>query len=650
MFATPLIPRRVLFGNPDRTAARISRDGRRLAYLAAVDGVLEVWVGDLTTAADGSLAFDAASARPVTQDRGRGVRDFSWTHSPGHLIYVQDLGGDENWHVLVVDLEAGTTRDLTPIAGVQAQLSGLSAKRPHELAVGLNDRDAQWHDLHTIDIRTGERTLVLRNDRFVDVTLDDDFRPRFGLEALPTGARRLHRFLADGATEPWGDIGPDDELTTHMAGLTADGATAYLFDSRGRNTSAFVEVDTATGRATVVAEHPGADAEHLLQHPVTRRAQAVAFHGLRREWTTLDPAVAADFEALRGVCRGDATVTSRTTDDRTWVVVFQVDDGPARYYVWDRDGRRATFLFTARAALEGLAAGSLSRMHAFNLTARDGLTLPSYLSLPTWTDPQHTARPDHPLPMILLVHGGPWARDVWGFHPEHQWLANRGYAVLSVNYRGSTGFGKAFVNAADRQWSGTMHDDLVDAVRWAVAEGIADPARVAVVGGSYGGYAALAGLTFTPGLFACAVDIVGPSNLVTLIRSVPPYWLPLIQIFKRRVGDPDTAEGHAELMTRSPISHVAKIVRPLLIAQGANDPRVKKAESDQIADAMKTHGIPVTYVLFPDEGHGFARPVNNTAFRAVEETFLARHLGGRAEPIGDALEGSSIQFLAGDAG
>jgi len=635
---TPLIPRREFFGNPDRAAPRISRDGRRIGFLAPVDGVMEVWVGPV--AADGTV--DLAAARPVTKDRFRGIRSYAWTHSADHLVYLQDQGGDEDWHVHAVDLAAGTTRDLTPFKGVQAQIAGLSPQRPYELAIGTNDRDAKWHDLHVVDIRTGARTLLLRNDRFVDFTLDGNFRPRFALETLPTGGRRIHRFGTDGVPEPWSDVAPEDELTTHVAAVTSDGAVAYLFDSRGRDTSALVEVDVASGRSTVLAEQAGADAEHLVQHPVTWRAQAVSFHRMRHAWHPLDPAVAGDFESLRGVCRGDAAITSRTVDDRIWTVAFAVDDGPARFYLWDRNHQAAQFLFCGRTALDG---PPLARMHAFEIAARDGLSLPSYLSLPPWTDTTGRGRPDTRLPMILLVHGGPWARDVWGYHPDHQWLANRGYAVLSVNYRGSTGFGKAFLNAADREWSGKMHDDLVDAVAWAVAEGIADPKRVAIVGGSYGGYAALAGLTFTPDLFACAVDIVGPSNLVTLIRSAPAYWLPLIQIFKRRVGDPDTPEGHADLMARSPLTHVAKIARPLLIAQGANDPRVKKAESDQIAAAMKAHGIPVTYVLFPDEGHGFARPENSTAFRAIEEEFLAKHLGGRSEPVGSDLEGSSIQIL-----
>jgi dipeptidyl aminopeptidase/acylaminoacyl peptidase len=279
--------------------------------------------------------------------------------------------------------------------------------------------------------------------------------------------------------------------------------------------------------------------------------------------------------------------------------------------------------------------------------ASDGLGLVSYYTLPVQSDPDNDGKPAGPLPMVLFVHGGPWARDYWGYDPYHQWLANRGYAVLSVNFRGSTGLGKAFVNAGDHEWAGKMHQDLIDAVDWAVKEGIADPQRVGIMGGSYGGYATLVGLTFTPDKFACGVDIVGPSNLITLLSTIPPYWAPMIEIFTQRVGDHRTEEGRKLLTERSPLSRVDQIKRPLLIGQGANDPRVKQAESDQIVAAMKNHKIPVTYALFPDEGHGFARPENGMAFNAVAEVFLSRHLGGRHEAISEDIRQSSLTVPAG---
>jgi dipeptidyl aminopeptidase/acylaminoacyl peptidase len=318
-----------------------------------------------------------------------------------------------------------------------------------------------------------------------------------------------------------------------------------------------------------------------------------------------------------------------------------LDDGPVKYYRYDRPERKATFLFNNRDDLEGRP---LAKMEAVVIKSRDGLDLVSYLTLPLGRKERQ------PVPMVLDVHGGPWARDAWGFNPIHQWLANRGYAVLSVNFRGSTGFGKRFINAGNREWAGKMHNDLLDAVAWAVDQKIAEANKIAILGGSYGGYATLVGLTFTPDVFACGIDIVGPSNILTLLSTIPPYWQPMVQMFKDRVGDFTTRSGKAFLEERSPLSHVDRIERPLLIGQGANDPRVKQAESDQIVRLMKQKKIPVTYVLYPDEGHGFARPENRLSFNAVAEAFLAEHLGGRYEPVGDDFGGSSITAPSGADG
>jgi dipeptidyl aminopeptidase/acylaminoacyl peptidase len=358
----------------------------------------------------------------------------------------------------------------------------------------------------------------------------------------------------------------------------------------------------------------------------------------------LDNAIQPDLEYLKTVVDGDLDVTSRSLDDKIWTVAYTVSDGPVRFYLYDRVKKRATFLFSNRPKLDGL---KLAKMHPVLISSRDEKTLVSYLSLPPAADPGGTGRPSQPLPMVLAVHGGPWGRDGWGLNGIHQWLTSRGYAVLSVNFRGSTGFGKDFVNAGDREWAGKMHEDLLDAVEWAVKRGVADRKRVAILGASYGGYATLVGLTFTPEVFACGVDIVGPSNLKTLLSSIPPYWAPLVETFARRVGDPRTDEGRKLLIERSPLTRVGAIQRPLLIGQGANDPRVKQAESDQIVNAMKAKRLPVTYVLFPDEGHGFARPQNRLAFYAVAESFLAQHLGGVYQPIGRDFEGASITVPEG---
>jgi dipeptidyl aminopeptidase/acylaminoacyl peptidase len=418
----------------------------------------------------------------------------------------------------------------------------------------------------------------------------------------------------------------------------------YMEDSRGRDTAALFAVDLATGKSTLLAEDAKADVQNLMTCPVTGKVQAAGFTYDRQTWKVLDASIQADLDALKAVDPGELTITARTLKDDLWTVAFLSDRGPSRYYLYDRAKKKATYLFTNKKDLEGLP---LVPMHPVVIPSRDGLSLVSYLSLPRACDPTGSGKPARPVPMVLDVHGGPWARDSWGYNSQHQWLANRGYAVLSVNFRGSTGFGKKFLVAANLEWARKMHDDLLDAVDWAVKQGIADKSKVAISGGSYGGYATLVGLTFTPEVFACGVDVVGPSSLLTLLQSVPPYWKPQLDMMRKRVGDLDTEEGKKLLIERSPLTHVQKIKRPLLIGQGANDPRVKQAEADQIVKAMQENKIPVTYVLYPDEGHGFARPPNRISFYAIQEAFLAPILGGRAEPIGDALKGSTTQVPAG---
>ena len=381
-----------------------------------------------------------------------------------------------------------------------------------------------------------------------------------------------------------------------------------------------------------------------MVHPSEKTVQAVGFTYERKEWQVLDASIATDLDYLRAVEDGDLEVVSRALDDSQWIVAYLRDDGPKRFYRYEREQKRALFLFADHGQLEE---HPLARMHPVVIKSRDELDLVSYLTLPIGSDADGDGRPERPMPMILFVHGGPWGRDEWGFNPILQWLANRGYAVLSVNYRGSTGFGKGFVNASTREWGGKMHDDLIDAVQWAIEESIADPLRIAIMGGSYGGYATPAGLAFTPDTFACGVDMVGPSNLVTLLETIPPYWEPVVEMLVKRVGDHRTEEGRAFLKERSPLTYVERIRRPLLIGQGANDPKVKQAESDQIIAAMQEKNIPVTYALFPDEGHGLRRPENSIAFSAVAESFLAEMLGGRCEPIGDDFKGSSITVPVG---
>lgn len=631
--ATSLIPRRILFGNPDRALPRLSPNGEKLSYLAPMDGVLNVWVGAID---------DPGAAEPVTKDTIRGIRIYFWAYTNNHIIYLQDKGGDENWHVYSLNLSTGKTTDLTPLEGVQAQINGVSPHTPETVIVGLNDRDRQFHDLYSINIETGDRRLIEENREFAGYLIDDDYNVRFALRVTSGGGSEILRPAEKGDWELFTKIEMEDLLTTSPIGFDKTGRILYMIDSRGRDTAAMATIDLDTGEETIVAEDLRADISDMMTHPTEKHIEAVASTYERKQWQILDSSIGEDLAFLGNVADGEVDVVSRTLDDRHWIVVYLMDDGPIRCYRYDREEKKANFLFTNRNELEGLALG---KMHPVTIESRDGHQLVSYYTLPV--DSGCDGRPDQPLAMVLLVHGGPWGRDNWGYNPDHQWLANRGYAVLSVNFRGSTGLGKEFVNAGNMEWGGKMHDDLVDAVQWAIDKGIADPRRVAIMGGSYGGYATLVGLTFTPDNFACGVDIVGPSNLMTLLESFPPYWQPQIEVFATRVGDHRTEEGRALLNARSPLYYVDRIKRPLLIGQGANDPRVKRAESDQIVAAMQEKDIPVTYVLYTDEGHGFASPENTLSWAAVTEAFLARYLGESFEPIGDDLDGSSITVPAG---
>jgi dipeptidyl aminopeptidase/acylaminoacyl peptidase len=439
-------------------------------------------------------------------------------------------------------------------------------------------------------------------------------------------------------------VGLEDSLTTNPAGFTADGKTLYWIDSRGRNTAALIAQDVATGATTVLAESPKADIGGTLQNPKTLKIEAYQAEYLKPEWTPLDKDIGATLDWLKFKLGASPIVQDRTEADDKWLVTADKVVEPLSLYLFDRKAGSLTKLYTGRPDLIGTP---LVQMWPVEIKARDGLILPSYLTLPAGADANRDGKSDHPVPMVLFVHGGPWGRDNYGYDPYAQWLANRGYAVLQVNFRASTGFGKNFISAGNLQWGKKMQDDLTDSVDWAIANGVTTADKVAIMGGSYGGYATLAGVTLTPDKYACGVDIVGPSNLFTLLQTIPPYWESGKQQFYQRMGNPTTEDGRALLKSVSPLTYADKISRPLLIGQGANDPRVNKRESDQIVAAMNAKKIPVTYVLFPDEGHGFARPQNNIAFNAVAENFLQTCLGGRSEPIGDALKGSSIQVLNG---
>jgi len=594
-----------------------------MCYLAPDEGVLNVWLRTVGKDHD----------RAITRDRGRGIREYFWSEDARYVLYIQDRAGDENWHLHAVDPASGEDRDLTPFAGVRVEGVHTDHSFPGQILLGMNQRDPAAMDIYRCDLASGVLTMEAQNPGdYVSWMPDHTFQVRAAMAALEDGGYKL--LLRNGSEEfaPFMTWGPEDQQ--QVVGFTPDNRGLYLEDSAGVNTTQLYEVDIATRERKVIANDPTVDLGPVMIHPTGHYPQAVGWSKDRLRWKALDPSLEADFVALEKVHPGQFDIASRDRADRTWLVVFGADTDPARYYAWDRATKTAQFLFAARPALEQY---TLSPMRAVVIKARDGLDLVCYLTIPASSRASAVdslaGGESKNLPMILNVHGGPWVRDSWGYHPEAQWFANRGYACLQVNYRGSTGFGKNFVNAGNREWGAKMHDDLLDAVNWAIAEGVADPARVVVYGGSYGGYAALSGAAFTPDVFAAAVDIVGPSNLMTLLNSIPPYWAPALAMFRVRVGDKETEREFLE--SRSPLFKADQIRIPMLIAQGANDPRVKQAEAEQIVNALRAKGKEVDYLLFPDEGHGFARPENRMAFYAAAEQFLARHIGGRAEPPTD---------------
>ena len=635
----PLIERTKLFGNPSKTGGRISPDGKWLSWIAPRDGVLNIWIAP-TAQPNG--------ANPLTAEKLRPIRSYFWSPDSKSILFVNDKGGDENFLLYGVDIATGVQRTLTPFEKTRVQVINISRVVKDRILLGINNRDPRWHDLYNLDLASGKLTLVLQNDGgYAGYLADEQLVPRLAAKTTADGGQAFYR-IVNGKVEatPFATIGLDDSLTTTPAGFTTDGKTLYWLDSRGRDTAALVAQDVATGKETVVAQDPRADIGGILADPKTGKVQAWAINYLRNDWVSRHPAVAKDLAWLKSRLKGDIMVTSQTDADDFWTVGVDPVTAPSATYLYDRKAHALKQLYVTRPELVG---APLVPMYPETIPARDGLTLVSYLTLPAGADPDGDGKPDHPVPMVLFVHGGPWARDTYGYASWHQWLANRGYAVLSVNYRGSTGFGKKFISAGNLQWGRKMHDDLLDAVAWAVKQGVTTADKVAIAGGSYGGYATLAGVAFTPDTFRCGVDIVGPSNLFTLLQTIPPYWEAGKQQFYQRMGNPTTEEGKALLHERSPLFMADRIKVPLLIGQGQNDPRVNVRESQQIVDAMKAKNIPVTYVVFPDEGHGFARPENNIAFNAIAENFLQPCLGGRAEPIGDALKPSSAQVREGAA-
>jgi dipeptidyl aminopeptidase/acylaminoacyl peptidase len=621
-----LIPREILFGNPERSNPQISPDGKYLAYLAPdKDNVMQLWVRTLYGKDD----------RRLTDEKKRGIRYYTWTYENAQLIFAQDTDGDENWQLYLVGMASGAIRNLTPYKGVQSRVVALDPGYPGEILIAMNLRNRRFHDVYRVDLRTGETVMAVRNGgRQVWWIADAHFKARImttvGATMVRDSERRPWKTLRNWQTAEFGNL----------FGFSRDEKTFYMGGTPDENTSALLAIDLSSGKQSVIAHDPEYDLDDVFMHPATREVQAVSFYRDKLEWQVLDPSIAEDFAALKNLRAGEFSVIHahgnpalpsrnlgrRDLRDKIWLVSYSTDDGSVYHYAYERDSKRATFLFSERPKLEKL---KLAAMRPIAYPSRDGLTVHGYLTLPRGV-------PAKNLPSVLLVHGGPWARDQWGYYDAVQWLANRGYAVLQPNYRGSTGYGRKFVVAGYKEWGGKMHDDLVDGAGWLIKEGIADPKKIAIMGASYGGYATLAGLTLTPDLFAAGVSRVGISNLLTFFQTYPSYWSPYTPAMMRRVGNPKTEEEL--LKTRSPLFFVDRVQAPLLIAHGQNDVRVVINESEQMVEAMRKAGKAVDYVVYGDEGHSLTRPENKFHFYAKAEEFLAKHLGGRFEPEG-ALAG-----------
>ena len=628
-----LMPRRILFGDPAYADVKISRDGKFISWLAPFEDVVNIWLAPVD---------DILAARPLTRTKGRPIDLHWWMPDGGHILFVNDENGDENFHLFAVAPNTGNLRDLTPLPGIRVNNVAFSPDAPGRLVAWINDRDPRWHDLHEIDLTTGVRKLVWENTQnFNDVGVDWQLQARYAHSTTPDGGTQFWR-IDGGEAAAWISAAFEDKLTTWPINFNRAGTHLYMRTSVGRDTSALARVDWRDRSETIISESPRGDFAGLITNPQTGEVDAAFIESARREVTYATPEIAADLDMIQERFGGlEFDVKSQTADNLQWIVQTLSPEQPSVFYRLDRVARSLSEIFTARPALKSYR---LAPMQAIEAKARDGLNLVSYLTLPAGV---HGARPPQALPMVLVVHGGPWARDSYGFRADHQWLADRGYAVLSVNYRGSTGFGKAFIAASEKEHAQKIHDDLIDMVNWTIDEGVADKEKVAVFGASYGGLASFIGATFTPDVFCCSVPVVGITNLQTLIESIPPYWSGFAEFMYRSYGDPRTPEGRALLAERSPINRVDNIRKPMLIFHGANDVRCKVSESDTIVAAMQSKNIPVTYVVYPDEGHGFRKEPNRLAYRALAEVFLARQLGGACEPMGRDLEGSSHEFRAG---
>lgn len=623
----PIIEREVIFGNPEIAGAQISPDGKYLSFLKPWKDTRNVYVKGVDE------PFTAA--RLMTTEAKRPVAGYFWSRDSKYILYAKDNDGDENFNVYAVDpaakpaagADAPPSRDLTGLKGVRVQIIDVPKNDPDTIFIGLNDRDKAWHDLYKLKISTGEKTLVRKNtDKIAGWAFDLKGNLRLAVRSADNGDTEILRVDPDKLTKVYSC---NVFETCDPLEFNKDGKRIYLETNKGDDVDlvALEQFDPETGKIEMVESDPmkRVDLGGVMFSEVTDELVSTTYVDDKERVYFKDKGFENDYKWLQGKLPGmELSFPSRTRDEQLWLVTAHSDTEPGVTYIFDRKAHKLVKQFTVR---EKLPRESLAKMEPVRYKSSDGLEIPGYLTLPKGI-------PAKNLPTVIFPHGGPWGRDYWGYNPYVQFLANRGYAVLSPNFRASTGYGKKFLNAGNKQWGKTMQDDITWGVKYLVAQGISDPKRVGIFGGSYGGYATLAGVAFTPDVYAAAVDLFGPSNLITLLDSIPPYWEAGRKTMYARMGDPTTEEGRAVLKAASPLTAADKIKTPLLIAQGANDPRVNHAESEQILIALRDRGFPVEYLLIPDEGHGFARPVNNMAATMAAEKFLAKYLGGRAEEGG----------------
>lgn len=634
---TPLLDREVFFGDPEIAKARLSPSGSHIAFLKPFQNILNIWVK--------KTEDPFSAARPVTCSTTRPIQTYSWSRDGKYILFPQDVGGDENFHLWAANPyceDRPSCRDLTPYDGVRAELFSLPKQAPDIVYVGLNDRDSRYHDVYRIDLASAKRTLIQQNDKEIsDWIFDLSGTLRLGVRATDDGGAQILKVEANEMPILW--TCSHDETVRPFC-FHKDGQRLYMATDKGTEVdlARLMLLDVSTGETEVIEEDPEGEVD--FEDPIFSLASdelvATSYVGDRQRIYFKNKDWENDYQYLRSsLPDGEICLTSSTIDESLWTVCLRSDVDPETSYLYNRKDHTLTFLYKARPSLPS---EHLSAMTPITYTSRDGLTIHAYLTIPSGAKP-------HSLPLVVFPHGGPWTRDTWGYNSYTQLLSNRGYAVLQMNFRGSAGYGKKFLNAGNKQWGDAMQNDITDGVLFLVNQGIVDPKKVAIYGGSYGGYATLAGLAFTPDLYAAGISYVGPSNLITLLNTFPPYWESGKSLFYERVGNPENSEDRLRLERQSPLFSARNITAPLLVVQGANDPRVKKAESDQIVVALRELGREVEYIVAPDEGHGFASVKNRMAFAVAAERFLAKHLGGRCQeevsaPINDRLREITVDI------